>query len=195
MIIWILEVWLSCYLVLLKTDSYYNDNKTAALPCPDIYTHRYSYNIKCEMILNTIMEWLRKTQTDSEHTNYIPYLTLMGELQGVHPEFFAQYCPSHNRSALYLEGILAKRWPGDCLIGTGGCQTISGVPLHNKSLLIVIAQIAPLSFQASIQHKPRQVRWDELNASVATEWSPASNPQEAITQATKENLKWMTFTT
>ena len=36
-----------------------------------------------------------------------------------------------------------------------------------------IGQIAPLSFQAAIPHKPRQVRWGELHASVVTEWSPA----------------------
>ena len=38
---------------------------------------------------------------------------------------------------------------------------------------IFIAQIAPLSFQAAIPHKTRQVRWGELHASVVTEWSPA----------------------
>ena len=35
-----------------------------------------------------------------------------------------------------------------------------------------IAQIRPLSFQTSIPHTPRQVRWGELHASVVTEWSP-----------------------
>ena len=36
-----------------------------------------------------------------------------------------------------------------------------------------IAQIVPLSFQAAIAHKPRQVRLGELHAPVVTEWSPA----------------------
>ena len=60
-----------------------------------------------------------------------------------------------------------------------------------------IVQIAPLSFQAAIEHKP-QVKWGELHASAVTEWSPAclhSNSQEAITEATKENIKWKTFKT
>ena len=35
-----------------------------------------------------------------------------------------------------------------------------------------IAQIAPISFQTSIPHKPRQMRWGELHASVVTEWPP-----------------------
>ena len=30
-----------------------------------------------------------------------------------------------------------------------------------------------LIFQTTIPHKPRQVRWGELHASVGTEWSPA----------------------
>ena len=53
-----------------------------------------------------------------------------------------------------------------------------------------IAQIAPLSFQAAIPHEPRQVRWGELHASVVTDHQHVciSNSQEAITQATKENL-------
>ena len=37
---------------------------------------------------------------------------------------------------------------------------------------VTIAQIAPLSFQTSIPHKPRQVCWGELHAPVVTEWSP-----------------------
>ena len=36
-----------------------------------------------------------------------------------------------------------------------------------------IAQIGPLSFQAAIEHKPRQVRWGRLHAPVVTEWWPA----------------------
>ena len=36
-----------------------------------------------------------------------------------------------------------------------------------------IAQIGPLSFQAAIEHKPRQVRWGGLHAPVVTEWWPA----------------------
>ena len=36
-----------------------------------------------------------------------------------------------------------------------------------------VVQIAPLSFQTSEAHKPRQVRWGELHASVVTEWSLA----------------------
>ena len=36
-----------------------------------------------------------------------------------------------------------------------------------------IAQIGRLSFQAAIEHKPRQVRWGGLHAPVVTEWWPA----------------------
>ena len=36
-----------------------------------------------------------------------------------------------------------------------------------------IAQIDPLSFQAAIEHKPRQVRWGWLHAPMVTEWWPA----------------------
>ena len=61
-----------------------------------------------------------------------------------------------------------------------------------------IAQIGPLSFQAAIEHKPRQVRW----AGCTLQWSLSggqyvclSNSQVSITEATKESLKWKTFTT
>ena len=40
-------------------------------------------------------------------------------------------------------------------------------------LCVIIAQIGPLSFQAAIEHKPRQVRWGGLHAPVVTEWWPA----------------------
>ena len=40
-------------------------------------------------------------------------------------------------------------------------------------VIAIIAQIIPLSFQATIAHKPRQVKWGELHAPVVTEWSPA----------------------
>ena len=36
-----------------------------------------------------------------------------------------------------------------------------------------LAQIGTLSFQAAIEHKPRQVRWVVLHAPVVTEWWPA----------------------
>ena len=37
-----------------------------------------------------------------------------------------------------------------------------------------IVQIGPLSFQAAIEHKPRQeVRWGGLHVPVVTEWWPA----------------------
>ena len=39
--------------------------------------------------------------------------------------------------------------------------------------LLFIAQIVPLSFQAALAHKLREVRWGELHAPVVTEWSPA----------------------
>ena len=39
--------------------------------------------------------------------------------------------------------------------------------------VITIAQLAPLSFYTSIPHKPRQVRWGGVHASVVTEWSLA----------------------
>ena len=64
--------------------------------------------------------------------------------------------------------------------------------------LIAIAQIGPLSFQAAIEHKPKQVRW----GGCTLQWSLSggqhvciSNSQGSITKATKENLKWKTFTT
>ena len=46
---------------------------------------------------------------------------------------------------------------------------------YNQQLYvdIFIAQIGPLSFQAAIEHKPKQVRWGGLHASVVTEWWPA----------------------
>ena len=44
---------------------------------------------------------------------------------------------------------------------------------HLKTCKYTTAQIAPLSFQAAIPHKPRQVRWGELHTSVVTAWSPA----------------------
>ena len=37
--------------------------------------------------------------------------------------------------------------------------------------LVSIAQLAPMSFYTSIPHKPRQVRWGWVHASVVTEWS------------------------
>ena len=54
-----------------------------------------------------------------------------------------------------------------------------------------ITQIAAMSFQTSIPHKPWQVKWCEVHASVVTEWPPACLllPREHQT-ATKENLKW-----
>ena len=53
-------------------------------------------------------------------------------------------------------------------------QTIADKNLsHQIKKLLNIAQIAPLSFQDAVAHKPRQVRWGELHASVVTEWSPA----------------------
>ena len=62
----------------------------------------------------------------------------------------------------------------------------------------IMAQIAPLSFQAAIPHTPRQVRWVRCTL----QWSLSghqhvckSDSQEAITEAFKENLKWKTFTT
>ena len=39
--------------------------------------------------------------------------------------------------------------------------------------LFLIAQIGPLSFQAAMEHKPRQVRWGGLYAPVGTEWAAA----------------------
>ena len=46
--------------------------------------------------------------------------------------------------------------------------------VHNMSRSqLYIAQIGPLSFQAAIEHKPRQVRWGGLHAPVVTEWWPA----------------------
>ena len=42
-----------------------------------------------------------------------------------------------------------------------------------ENILEIIAQIGPLSFQAAIEHKPRQVRWGGLQAPVVTEWWPA----------------------
>ena len=61
-----------------------------------------------------------------------------------------------------------------------------------------IAQIGPLSFQAAIEHKPRQVRW----GGCTLQWLLSghqhvciSNSRETFTEATKENLKWKTFTT
>ena len=44
---------------------------------------------------------------------------------------------------------------------------------HITILCKGIAQIGPLSFQAAIEHKPRQVRWGGLHAPVVTEWWPA----------------------
>ena len=60
-----------------------------------------------------------------------------------------------------------------------------------------IAQITPLSFQAAIPHNRRQVRWGELHASAITGHQHVciSNSQKVITQTTRENLKWKTFTT
>ena len=69
---------------------------------------------------------------------------------------------------------------------------------HKKESQHRTAQIGPLSFQAAIPHKPRQVRWGELHAPVVTEWSPACLHKllpGAHQRATKENLKRKTFTT
>ena len=38
---------------------------------------------------------------------------------------------------------------------------------------VLIAQIAPVSFQTSIPHKHQQVKWGEVHALVVTEWPPA----------------------
>ena len=38
----------------------------------------------------------------------------------------------------------------------------------------IIAHIAPMSFQTPMPHKPRQVKWGEVHASVVTEWPLAS---------------------
>ena len=55
-------------------------------------------------------------------------------------------------------------------------QTVTDVldePYLCIEYLDSIAQIGPLSFQAAIEHKPRQVRWGGLHAPVVTEWWPA----------------------
>ena len=44
---------------------------------------------------------------------------------------------------------------------------------HDIVFHALIAQIGPLSFQAAIEHKPRQVRWGGLHAPLVTEWWPA----------------------
>ena len=49
----------------------------------------------------------------------------------------------------------------------------SEIGFQNDVDSIPIAQIGPLSFQAAIEHKPRQVRWEGLHAPVVTEWWPA----------------------
>ena len=51
--------------------------------------------------------------------------------------------------------------------------TIELRPQFIFDFVLVIAQIAPFSFQAAIPHKPRQVRWGEVHASMVTEWLPA----------------------
>ena len=74
----------------------------------------------------------------------------------------------------------------------------SNSQLWDSCRWLCIVQIGPLSFQAAIEHKPRQVRWGGLHAPVVTEWWPACLHKQfpvSITEATKENLKWKTFTT
>ena len=67
-----------------------------------------------------------------------------------------------------------------------------------QTIETLIAQIGPLSFQAAIEHKPRQVRWGDCTL----QWSLSghqhvciSNSRETFKEATKENLKWKAFTT
>ena len=50
---------------------------------------------------------------------------------------------------------------------------IDSVLLFCYSIVFCIAQIVPLSFQAAVAHKTKQVRWGELHAPVVTEWSSA----------------------
>ena len=50
---------------------------------------------------------------------------------------------------------------------------IQKIQIHPFEYIICIAQIGPLSFQAAIEHKPKQVRWGGLHARVVTEWWPA----------------------
>ena len=53
--------------------------------------------------------------------------------------------------------------------------------------------VAPMCFQTSIPHKPRQVRWCEVHASVVTEWPPTCLHKllpRGHKTATKKNLKW-----
>ena len=70
--------------------------------------------------------------------------------------------------------------------------------LYFTDIFLGIAQIGPLSFQTAIEHKPRQVRWGDCTL----QWSLSghqhvciSNSRETFKEATKENLKWKTFTT
>ena len=86
---------------------------------------------------------------------------------------------------LYTQGVACWEvtWPND--LQTRFCQ-YTGIPLdrpHWKTTGATstlgchwnhtIAQIGPLSFQAAIEHKPKQVRWGGLHAPVVTEWWPA----------------------
>ena len=68
------------------------------------------------MIFNTIMEWLRKTQTRLRTHKLHPISHTIRQATGCPSRVFGQYCRPHNGSALYVEGLLAKRWTDDCLI-------------------------------------------------------------------------------
>ena len=54
----------------------------------------------------------------------------------------------------------------------GTFNKVQSITLSHTALWY-IAQLAPMSFYTSIPHKPRQVRWGGVHASVVTEWSPA----------------------
>ena len=129
----------------------------------------------------------------------------LGELQKIW-RFFLQIhvCFSNLQEFFYSNLTTLRRifsvMPKLIILTDCGSYTMKWArsPLVQVMAWLYIAQIGPLSFQAAIEHKPRQVRW----VGCTLQWSLSggqhvciSNPQGSIKEATKENLKCKTFTT
>ena len=75
------------------------------------------------------------------------------------------YLPFSKKTGLVTDSFL-KVFRASVTINVRAIRFSISVRCHDG----VIAQIGPLSFQAAIEHKPRQVRWGGLHAPVVTEW-------------------------
>ena len=77
-------------------------------------------------------------------------------------------------------------------------KELSSLQNNRKGAVLLITQLAPMSFQTSIPHKPWHVRCGGVHPSVVTKWPPACLHKLlpiGHQTATKENLKCKKFPT